>query len=260
MINQTGDRLVAVAADAQAKVGEPKEGAQSQVFYHGDFVLKVPVPPEEMLAKAQCHPWFQKMTLEEAEGQHAHGIHHHRTVELYLANCPELRRLCADFTVLGDDQVRQRKVEVLDHLGDKDRLREHEAEIRRLIDDFAALHQALWRLGACELECSALTNCGRDPRTGELLLIDVGNLSLRLDEALESVGDPLSLERAREYMTTGRQAQEGERLPDWFKRGQLRELFFNGSSALFDYYVTKMSSTLTQEALKTAWNSASQVA
>ncbi len=260
MIDQTGDRPVAAAADARAKVDEPKEGAQSRVFDHGDFVLKVPVPPEKMLANARRHPWFQEMTLEEAKGQHACGIEHHRIVERYLANCPELRRLCADFTLLGDDKVRQRKVEVLDPLGDRDRLHEREGELSRLIDDFAALHLALWRHGACELECSALTNCGRDPRTGELLLIDVGNLSFRLDEALESVGDPLSLERAREYMTTDRQAQESERLPDWFKRGQLREFFFNGSTALFDYYVTKMSSTLTQEALKTAWNSASQVA
>lgn len=156
--------------------------------------------------------------------------------------------------------MRQRKVDVIDHLGDTDRLHEREGELRRLIDDFAALHQALWRLGACELECSALTNCGRDPKTGKLLLIDVGNLSFTFDEALESVGDPLSLERAREYMLTDRQAQEGERLPDWFKRGQLREVFFGGSLVLFDYYVTKMSSTLTQEALETAWNSASQVA
>jgi hypothetical protein len=64
-------------------------------------------------------------------------------------------------------------------------------------------------------------------------------------------------------MRSGRQVQEGERLPDWFKRGQLRQLFFDdraGSSALFDYYVNIMSATLTQEALKAAWNSASQMA
>jgi hypothetical protein len=260
MNTQTEDRPQGPLADAEAKVVEPKEGAQSKVFDCGDFVLKVPVPPEEMLAKARRHPWFQETTIDEVKNQHAYGIEHHRIVERYLATNPELRRLCADFTLLEGDQVRQRKVEVLDHLGDKDRLHEREAELKRLVDDFAALHQALWRLGACELECSALTNCGRDPKTGELLLIDVGNLSLRFDEALESVGDPLSVERARQYMITGRQAQEGERLPDWFKRGQLRELFFGGSAALFDYFVTTMSSTLTQEALKTTWNSASQVA
>jgi len=262
MINQTGDRPVAAAADAQAKVAEPREGAQSKVFDHGDYVLKVPVPPEAMLAKARAnpHPWFPRMTLEDANTQHANGIEHHRTVERYLANCPELRRLCADFTLLGDDRVRQRKVEVLDHLGDKDRLHEHEAEIRRLIDDFAALHLALWRHGACELECSALTNCGRDPKTGELLLIDVGNLSFRLDDGLESVGDPLSVERATEYMKTDKKARDGERLPDWFTRGQLRECFFGHAPALFEYYISNMSSMLTQEALKNAWPSASRVA
>jgi hypothetical protein len=249
--------------DSQADVHKPKEGAQSKVFDQGEFVLKVPVAPDEMLAKARLHPWFQGVTIEDVQGQYAHGIEHHQTVERYLATCPELRRLCADFTLIEDNQVKQRKVAVLDHLGDKDRLHQNEAELRKLIDDFAALHLALWRHGACELECSALTNCGRDPRTGELLLIDVGNLSLKFEEAVESVGDPLSLHRARGYMRSGRQALEGERLPDWFKRGQLRELFFDasaGSSTLFDYYVKTMSATLTQEALKAAWNSASQVA
>lgn len=260
MINQAGGRPVAAAADAQAKVDEPKQGAQSRVFDHGDFVLKVPVPPEEMLAKARRHPWFQEMTLEEAKDQHAQGIEHHRTVERFLASCPELRRLCAGFMLLGDDQVKQQKVEVLYALGDRDRLQEREGELRRLIDDFAALHLALWRHGACELECSALTNCGRDPKTGELLLIDVGNLSFRLDDGLESVGDPLSVERATEYMKTDKKARDGERLPDWFTRGQLRECFFGHAPALFEYYISKMSSMLTQEALKNAWPSASRVA
>jgi len=245
---------------AQAAVSEPKEGAQSKVFDHGDFVLKVPVPPEEMLAKAQLHPWLRETTIDEVRNQYARGIEQHRAAERYFANCPALRGLCADFTLLEDDQVKQRRVEVLDHLGDIDRLPERKVELVRLIDDFAALHLELWRHGACELECSALTNCGRDPKTGEFLLIDIGNLSFRFDDAVESVGGPLSVERAREYMMTGRQAREGERLPDWFKRGQLRELFFAGSPALFDYYVVKMSSTLTQEALKTVWSSASQVA
>jgi hypothetical protein len=260
MMKQPTNRLESTLAEIQTDVLEPKEGAQSKVFDHGDFVLKLPVPPEEMLVKAQRHPWFQETRIDEVRIQHTHGIEHHRAVERFLANCPELRRLCADFTLLEDDQVRQRKVNVLDHLGDESRRHEHEGELKRLIDDFAVLHVALWRQGSCELECSAFTNCGRDRTTDELLLIDVGNLSFKFDEAVESVGVPLSAERAREYMETDKKARDGERLPDWFKRGQLREWFFKHAPTLFDYYALKMSSTMTQEALKVAWNSASQMA
>jgi hypothetical protein len=71
--------------------------------------------------------------------------------------------LCAGFTLLEDDRVRQTKVTVLDDHGDKNTLQDREGELVRLIDDFAALHLALWRHGACELECSALTNCERLP-------------------------------------------------------------------------------------------------
>jgi hypothetical protein len=73
MSPQAENRLERPLTDAEAEVVEPKEGAQSKVFDHGDFVLKVPVPPEEMLAKARRHPWFQEITIDEVKNQHAYG-------------------------------------------------------------------------------------------------------------------------------------------------------------------------------------------
>lgn len=225
----------------------PVFSMQCKVYVCKDEVLKILLPPEQVLERAKKNPYVSHWDIQEAQNWNKFSGSRILGVKERIESGKIDKSIMAEATIDNELRIYQEKVSMVGELAEAGKI--SDIEMKKVIDQFIELNEKLWNGGVYEKEFSLFTNCGIN-KNGDLALVDFGLVSFEYEEAKKSVDISLSFEEAVDIINSENEESK-ERLPSWL-RGQVVNIF-KCTPDLLEYYFEQMSVCMSVENLESRW-------